>query len=56
MYKSVLKNGFGSLVSDFPSYAPLTKKEFNKSMLGQTLHTLTKQEFKELKRLAGYKN
>lgn len=56
MYKSALKNGFGSLIPDFPSYFPLTKKEFNNCMRGQTMHKLTKKELKELKRLADCKN
>lgn len=53
MHKSALKDGFGSLVPDFPSYFPVTKKEFNESMFGQTIYKLDKREFKELKKLAG---
>ena len=56
MYKSALKNGFGSLVPDFPSYAPMSKKEFDNCMMGQTMHELSKEELKKLKRIACYKD
>ena len=53
MYKSALKNGFGSLVPDSPFLLPINRKEFDESMFGQTIYKLNKKELKELKRLAG---
>jgi len=53
MYFSALKNGFGSLVPDFPISRLITKKQFNEEMMGQTIHKLSKKELKELKKLAG---
>ncbi|HLD58970.1 MAG TPA: hypothetical protein VI977_05040 [archaeon] len=55
MYKSALKNGFGSLVPDFPSFFPIDKKEFDSGIMGQTMHMLSKEELKKLKRMACYK-
>ncbi|MFA4855625.1 MAG: hypothetical protein WC634_03510 [archaeon] len=56
MYKSALKDGFGSLTPDFPSYFPMDKKEFDNCVMGQTLHKLSKEELKKLKTMAGYKD
>ena len=55
MYKAALKDGFGSLVPDFPSYFPIDKKEFDSCVMGQTMHRLSKEELKKLKRMAHYK-
>lgn len=55
MYKSALKDGFGSLVPDFPSYSLMDKKEFDSCMAGQTIHKLGKEELKKLKSMAYYK-
>lgn len=53
MYKSALKNGFGSLVPDFPPNQLIGKKEFDNCMMGQTIHQLSRQELNELKLSAG---
>jgi hypothetical protein len=51
MYKRARKTGYGSFVPDFDQ-GLLTKKEFDESMMGQTIHELTKKEFVELKNIA----
>jgi Fic family protein len=51
MYEYAKKTGFGSFMPDFDQ-GPLTQKEFNESIRGQTVHKLSEKELAELKKLA----